>query len=386
MAQPCTSTAASTRDASAVPVTAAADKPAETEPDRQLITRIEHTLANYLARRIDDATAIHPVLAEAAGTLTEFVLGGGKRIRPTFAWWGWRGAGGDPHDVNVLQAVSALELVQASALVHDDLIDASDTRRGRPTLHVEFAGRHERHSWRGASQRFGAAAAILLGDLALAWADDMFNHAELSDGQRRRIRPVWAGMRTDMLGGQYLDSWCQASGADTVAAALRVNRFKTAAYTVERPLQLGAALAGAPRELVTAYRRFGVDIGTAFQLRDDLLGVFGDPQVTGKPVGDDLREGKRTVLMALAIQTARTRRRTAEAEVLTSALGDPELDAEGVDRVRNILCELGASAEVERYIEQLTKCGLAALASAEVAQPAAWKLAELALAATRRRH
>ncbi len=361
------------------------------DPDARLLARVEEILAGYLDRRARDAEAVHPCFADAAAVLTRFVLRGGKRIRPTFAWWGWRGAGGDPSEADspdnqaVLHAVSALELVQAAALVHDDLMDDSDTRRGHPTVHLEFAGRHRAHGWSGPPERYGGAAAILLGDLALAWADDMLNEAGLTEVTALRVRPVWAAMRTEMLGGQFLDSWCQASADETIEAALRVNRFKTAAYTVERPLQLGAALAGAPSELVAGYRRFGADIGVAYQLRDDLLGVFGDPAVTGKPAGDDLREGKRTVLLALALRSAREGGRGDAEAVLIAALGNPELDLVGVDRVRQALRELGADAEVEQRIERLIESGLAALAAVDVVPPADSRLAELAHAATRRR-
>jgi geranylgeranyl diphosphate synthase type I len=355
--------------------------------DEQLVARVDATLTDYLAERRRYTELVHPSFTEAADALTAFVLRGGKRVRPTFAWWGWRGAGGDPDGPlagAVLAAVSALELIQASALVHDDLIDASDTRRGYPTVHVDFTGRHREQGWLGAPERYGMAAAVLVGDLSLIWADDMLHGAELPEQVRARVRPVWAAMRTDLVGGQLLDVRGQVSGDDTAATAMRVNRFKTAAYTVERPLQLGAALAGAPAELVEAYGRFGADIGVAFQLRDDLLGVFGDPEVTGKPAGDDLREGKRTLLMALAMSAARERRDPAALTVLSAALGNPELDDAGVCQVREVLRELGTSDVVEERIEQLTESALAALAAVEVAEPAATRLPELAHAATRR--
>jgi geranylgeranyl diphosphate synthase type I len=357
------------------------------DPDGRLVEHIESTLADYLERRRLDAGEVHPSFADATDVLTRFVLDGGKRIRPTFAWWGWRGAGGDPTSASaILRAISALELVQACALVHDDLMDHSDTRRGNPTVHVEFAERHGRLGWDGPPENYGAAAAILLGDLALAWADDMLNDSGMTGDQRSRVRPVWAAMRTEVLGGQFLDAWSQASGDESIEAAMRVNRFKTAAYTVERPLQLGAALAGAPAELVEGYRSFGADIGVAFQLRDDMLGVFGDPAVTGKPAGDDLREGKRTLLVALAFAAARRSGRTAEIDVLTGALGNQELDAATLERAREVLHGLGAVAEVEQRIERLTESGLAALAAVEVAPPADTALTELAHAATRRRY
>lgn len=355
--------------------------------DDRLRPGIEAALAEFLQGRTEACAAIDPVFGEAAGMLTRFVRGGGKRMRPTFAWWGWRGAGGDPDDPQapaVLRAISALELVQASALVHDDLMDDSATRRGQPTVHVHFTRRHREQGWRGSAERFGAAAAILLGDLALAWSDDMLRGAGLDPAAAARAAEPWQAMRTEVLGGQYLDVLHQATGDATVAGALRVDRFKTAAYTVERPLHLGAALAGAGADLVAAYRTFGADIGIAFQLRDDLLGVFGDPSVTGKPAGDDLREGKRTLLLALGMQAADERGAGGARRRLEAAVGDPDLDADALAAVQDLLVELGAVAAVEDRIEQLTSSALGALDAAPVAEPASTRLAELAVAATKR--
>jgi geranylgeranyl diphosphate synthase type I len=192
-------------------------------------------------------------------------------------------------------------------------------------------------------------------------------------------------MRTELLGGQYLDVLHQATRDASQAAALRIDRYKTAAYTVERPLHLGAALAGAGSELVDGYRRFGADIGVAFQLRDDLLGVFGDPAVTGKPAGDDLREGKRTLLLAVALERADRRGDDAARAAIEAAVGNPALTAEEVERTRDVLTELGAVQAVEQRIAALTGSALDALAAAPVAAPAATQLAELAITATRRR-
>jgi geranylgeranyl diphosphate synthase type I len=356
--------------------------------DTGLGPAIEAALASFLRARTADAAAIDPAFADATDALVAFVLSGGKRIRPTFAWWGWRGAGGEggsPEAVAVLRAISALELVQACALIHDDLMDASATRRGRPTVHVEFARMHAGAGWRGMPARFGAASAILLGDLALAWADDMLHAAGLPPAALRRVAGPWRAMRTEMLGGQYLDVLTQATGDTSTRAALQIDRYKTAAYTVERPLHVGAAIADAHPELVAAYRRFGADIGVAFQLRDDLLGVFGDPKITGKPAGDDLREGKRTLLLAVAVERAEERGRGSARDEIDAAVGNPDLDAAGVDRVRDLLTDLGAVQAVEQRIAALTGSALDALSAADIAEPAGSQLAELAIAATRRR-
>jgi len=362
--------------------------PPEGAADVGVAAGIESALGAFLRERIANSAAIDPAFGRATESLADFVLSGGKRLRPTFAWWGWRGAGGSVDSqeaVAVLRAISALELLQGAALVHDDLMDASATRRGRPTVHVAFARRHADAGWQGRPARFGAAAAILLGDLALVWADDMFRSAGLPHAALDRTAEPWQAMRTELLGGQFLDVLNQSTGDTSVRAALQVDRYKTAAYTVERPLHLGAAIAGAEPELVAAYRRFGADIGVAFQLRDDLLGVFGDPEVTGKPAGDDLRDGKRTVLIATAVERADQRRDPAARDAVLAAVGDPDLDADGVERVRGLLADLGAVQAVEQRIAALTGSALDALSAVDVDEPAASQLADLAVTATRRR-
>ncbi|MFC7613800.1 polyprenyl synthetase family protein [Actinokineospora soli] len=356
--------------------------PPQAPIDEAVAAHVERALTDYLASRHADMAEAAPSFGSAVASLSGFVLGGGKRIRPTFAWWGWRGSGGSgdgPDARAVLRGVSALELIQACALVHDDLMDASAMRRGKPTVHVEFAARHREQGWLGEPDRFGAAAAILLGDLALAWADDMFATSGLDAGRLAAALPPWQAMRAEMLAGQYLDVLTQAKGDETEATALSVARMKTAAYTVERPLHLGAALAGAPAPTVAALREFGADIGLAFQLRDDLLGMYGDTAETGKPAGDDLREGKRTLLMSIGMAAD-----PVKAELLRSALGDDDLTEQTLSDVRQVLVEVGAVAEVERRIDALTEAALAALLRADLAAPADRVLADLAVAAGRR--
>ena len=346
---------------------------------------VEGALRDFFVSRIELVEPIGGGYPEAVTALESFVLRGGKRVRPAFAWNGWLGAGGDPSGLDapaVLRVCSALELVQACALVHDDIIDASTTRRGFPTVHVEFADRHRASGWRGRPEQFGAAVAILLGDLALAWADDMVREAGLEPAATARIAPVWSAMRTEVLGGQFLDIAGEVSADESVPAAMRVNRYKTAAYTIERPLHLGAALAGADDALITAYREFGTDIGLAFQLRDDLLGVFGDPEVTGKPSGDDLRSGKRTVLYALALESADARDPGA-ARLLRESIGSDLSDAD-VERLRTVITELGAVERVERRIAALTDTALATLDASGATDEGKARLRAAALHATRR--
>ncbi|MGH3968791.1 MAG: polyprenyl synthetase family protein, partial [Mycobacterium sp.] len=238
---------------------------------------VTETLRAYLHDRRRGSAYIGGDCDDLIAGLEEFVLSGGKRLRPAFAYWGWRAVTTEEADAQVLLVFSALELLHASALVHDDVIDGSATRRGRPTTHVKFAALHRNRRGRGSSDRFGMSAAVLLGDLALAWADDIVAGVDLAPDAHHRVRRVWADIRTEVLGGQYLDIVAEASGAESVTSAMRVNTFKTASYTVSRPLQLGVAAAADRPDVQALFHEVGTDLGVAFQLRDDVLGVFGDP-------------------------------------------------------------------------------------------------------------
>ncbi len=341
----------------------------------RITARVEQALEDFLRRQ-------RPVLLAAGRELMpglaaiKSLLAGGKRLRPAFCYWGWRGAGGSDCP-EIITAAAALELLHASALVHDDVMDASDTRRGQPSLHRRFAARHAEEGWHGSADSFGTGAAILMGDLLLSWTDEMFHASGFPADATQRGHRVLSMMRTEVMAGQYLDLLEQVSGAGTVESALRVANYKSAKYTVERPLHLGAALAGAPASVLSAYTRYGLPIGIAFQLRDDLLGVFGDPAQTGKPAGDDLREGKRTVLVA----TAFARATAAQAASLARRLGDPGLDQAGLAEAREIIASTGALAECEKLIDRYLSEALAALAGAPVTAEARAALAELAHAA-----
>ena len=310
----------------------------------------------------------------------EELLAAGKRLRPAFCYWGWRGAGGEDGQA-IMAAAAALELLHASALVHDDVMDGSDTRRGRPSLHRLFAMGHAEQRWRGSPESFGLGAAILMGDLLLAWTDGMYHASGLPATALRRGQAVLDLMRTEMIAGQYLDLLGQAAGNETVDGALRVAEYKTARYTIERPLHLGAALAGSPQGPVpAAFSAYGLPLGVAFQLRDDILGVFGDPAETGKPAGDDVREGKRTVLLAIA----RARAGAAQARVIDQRLGDPQLDEAGAAEVRTVITDTGALAACEAMIGERVAEAVAALGQAPITDDAKTALTELAVAATAR--
>src|SRR5882724_3424205 len=297
--------------------------PPQTGAPDTLLDAIEGTLADFLAAQIAALDALDPALGGFGRTARDLVLGGGKRLRPAFAYWGWRGAArpGEPID-DILPALAALELVHTFALVHDDVMDDSATRRGLPTAHRMFAAQHARAGRLGDPDRFGASTAILVGDLCLVWADQLLARASLPAATLLAARAHYDRMRTEAVAGQYLDVLGETEpGAWSLERALLVARHKTAGYTVLRPLQFGLALTGLERPAADdAYRRYGRAVGEAFQLRDDLLGAYGDPVVTGKPGGDDLRTGKPTALLMIARELA-----TAEqlAELAFDPAGEP---------------------------------------------------------------
>jgi geranylgeranyl diphosphate synthase type I len=304
---------------------------------------------------------------------------GGKRFRAAFCYWGHQAVSPPDDESALLRACGSLELLHASALVHDDYMDASDVRRGRPATHREFATLHEQSRWRGDPEQYGASAAILLGDLLLSWADEMLRTCGLPDERVWAAQAYFDLTRSEVVTGQFLDVSAQARGASDVDVAMNVLRYKSAKYSIERPLHIGAALAGASSGVIEQLSRFGLPLGEAFQLRDDLLGVFGDPETTGKPAGDDLTEGKRTVLTALALDALPE----ADARHLDASLGRA-LDQAEVTRLRELIDASGAHAQVEQVIGELTDRALTALDEADIDDRARGVLRTLADAATQR--
>jgi geranylgeranyl diphosphate synthase type I len=348
----------------------------------RLRSAVSRALTEFLDRQRVVLTAMDPALTPIVDEVCE-IAEGGKRLRPAFAYWGWRGASAAalPEDETaVLTAVAALEFVHASALVHDDVMDGADTRRGRPATHIGFAARHAVDNLTGDREVFGRGAAILVGDLALVWSDELLRCSGLSPAALGRARVVWDTMRTEVTAGQYLDLLRAAGGLPGPEGALTVARYKSAGYTVQRPLQLGAAIAGAAPEVTEAYTAIGLPLGEAFQLRDDVLGVFGDPAVTGKSVDDDLREGKQTLLIALAEERADDAGR----RLLHDLLGNADAGSDEFDALRRLIENTGARARVEERITERTALARAAITAAPIADDARAALDALAVAATTR--
>ncbi|MGB4778972.1 polyprenyl synthetase family protein, partial [Microbacterium sp.] len=324
--------------------------------------------------------------AEVAALLTaaDEALRGGKRLRARFCVTGWQSVAQrrDPRATvseSTTAAAAALEIFHAAALVHDDLIDNSDTRRGRPAAHRALERMHTSSAWVGDSAAFGRSAAILLGDLLVAWSDDLLEEGLQDAVHAASARRVYALMRREVTIGQFLDiaeeaAFATAPDWEHAGRALRVASLKSARYSVQHPLLLGAALAGADDAQNAALAAFGHPLGMAFQLRDDVLGVFGDAAVTGKPSGDDLREGKRTLLIAFTREHLdRGARR-----VFDELVGDPALDAGQISALQGTIIDTGALDRVEREIARLSDEADRALRGAPLATPAVGALRDLA--------
>ncbi|MGY1581133.1 polyprenyl synthetase family protein [Streptomyces sp. MN13] len=321
------------------------------------IVGVEAVLGRVLDARLREAHRTDQVYArDMAGRVAAFARRGGKRLRTAFAWCGWRAAGGRGDPTALLRTGAALELVQACALIHDDVMDASPLRRGGPAVHVDLARLHRTAGMTGPPEPFATSAAVLAGDLALVWADDLLTETALDSPHGPRLHREWRAMREEMVAGQYRDIHAQATGSSGVDEALAIAMLKSALYTVARPLALGASLAGADPHTLQALRWAGRCVGLAFQLRDDLLGAFGDPAVTGKPAGDDLSSRKLTYLLAVALRLADA----GGDEEATAVLGPGGASRPDhtVERMRALLERTGARDMVESKIVELVADGL----------------------------
>jgi geranylgeranyl diphosphate synthase type I len=354
----------------------------------------------FMTDREAQISAITPDLDHFVEFSRDF-LTGGKRFRALFCYWGWQAVQslGDELDplprqatddelASVVLTATALEVFHAAALVHDDIMDNSDTRRGAASAHKRFESVHAEGSWTGDGAVFGQSAALLLGDLLLGWSDELLDDGLESLVDRRAARATrqaFTQMRTEVTLGQYLDileesSWLRRDEDELLQRAHRVIVYKSAKYSVEAPLAIGAALGGGTTEQSDALKAYGLPLGIAYQLRDDLLGVFGDPTVTGKPAGDDLREGKRTILIALA----RPALPGSVRNLLDELLGDPDLDQQQIELLQRAIIDSGAVDKVERVIARNVAKAIEAITDAPIAPSAKSQLVQLAHTVSRR--
>ncbi len=353
-----------------------------------LLQAIQDELDRFMEDRRLEFESISSDLAPIID-YTKDLLRGGKRFRALFCYWAWLGyledqklAQSDEALASIVKICAALEMFHAAALVHDDLIDQSDTRRGKPAIHKKFEQLHKESNWAGAPERFGAAGSILVGDLMLSWSSELFGSA-LLDAPSREIeaacRDEFGRMRVEVMAGQYLDVLEENAApgrpvSEAVARANRVMLYKTAKYSIEAPLLIGAAFAGAESGRRHALSTFAIPLGLAFQLRDDVLGVYGDPSVTGKPAGDDLREGKRTVLVGLTREVLEGK----VGEMFDQMLTATDIGPDQIAVMQQTIIGTGALKKTETMITELGNESLFALDALEIEPDAKNMLKRLA--------
>jgi geranylgeranyl diphosphate synthase type I len=343
----------------------------------RIVARIDARLDELLTLERKRWIEVDEDLGEPIDEIRRMVVSGGKRLRPAFCFWAFVGAGGAADDERVIDAGAAIELMHAFALFHDDVMDDSDSRRGAPTTHAVYRDLHAVEGWAGESRRFGEGVAILVGDLAFVLAD------ELLLGAPAEVWALWNTLRLELNAGQLLDIIGSVRRERRIEKAERIARYKSGKYTIERPLHLGALL-GAPArrdELLPGLSAFGLPLGDAFQMRDDVIGAFGDAALTGKPVGDDLREAKPTPLLARAVTRADAAQRAVLAGVGAADMSDGDVAA-----VQQVIVDTGALAELETAIEALAAEAVDALAAIDITAEARRELTELAAYVVGRTH
>lgn len=334
--------------------------------------RVDAVLRRFVAEEAGLFAAVDPLLGPVAEQL-EAAVADGKRLRAAFCYWGWRAAG-QPDSDALVRAAASMELVHAAAVVHDDLIDDSPLRHGRPTAHLALRAALRDHPDADGTARW---LAMLVGDLLMSLAGQSFATCGLPAAYLARARPLWSVLARELIAGECLEILRTGAGPDT-EASLKVIRYKTAKYTVEQPLLIGGVLAGAGGWLREGYSAYGLPLGEAFQLRDDLLGLFGAPEHTGKANTDDVRGRRPTALLAETWRLARA----ADRERLATLLGSGDLDADGLDAVREVMCRLGAPDRIEAMIGVRVTEALDALHALDVPAPATAALTALAHSAT----
>jgi len=324
--------------------------------------QLETRLQQWLTEKEAEAAAESGASRELTETLTRFVARDGKRIRPALLYYTYSACGGQS-DEKVMPMAMSVELLHTYLLIHDDIMDHADVRRGEPAAHVIYTELHRDQGWQGSSEHFGESVAILLGDLAQTYSLELYSSVDLAPEVAGEFRQQFSVMCQEVVLGQYLEMTAGYREHLEEDELLRVLRMKSGRYSVERPVQLGYLLAGAPEATRQALEVYGLQMGEAFQLQDDLLGMFGDAKTVGKPVGADLVEGKFT----LVIHHAMRHLADTDRAVLQRALGNPNLDPDEMARVQGLIEASGARQKVQDMVEERLNQAREALATVSLA-------------------
>lgn len=313
--------------------------------------QFQKVLQRYLTEKKRQTREMLPQSQALVGAVANFIGSPGKRLRPAFMVYGYRAAGGRENE-RILGASIALELLHSFALIHDDIMDRSPLRRGAPAVHEQFSREHRQKNWKGDAGHYGTSQAILAGDLALSWADDILHQSGFPQKLLEHAIERYALMKTELILGQYLDLLYANTGRQLTKPEIElIQTYKSSRYTIGHPLLLGAILAGAEEGLQKTLSRYAIPLGRAFQIHDDILGTFGSLKEVGKPTNSDIREGKQTILFYLARQRANP----TEGQVLEAVLGNPRATSNEVQQVKEIILKTGALQEAREQAATLTR-------------------------------
>lgn len=331
------------------------------EFDKQLLA--------YLSEKKSAAVEINTETAVLVEEIRRFSENGGKRVRPAFMFSGYVAAGGQAYEA-ILFATLSVELLHTFALIHDDIIDNSSLRRGELTTHKQFEKIHKEKNLQGNGKEYGLSSAILAGDLALSFAEEILTSAPFPQERLRRARYFFDQMKMQVLYGEYLDVLGGFQKSLNEDQVLQILEYKTAKYTVERPLHIGAVLAGADFEILETFSRYGIPFGQAFQMQDDLVGSFASEKEIGKPSDSDIKEGKKTLLLVKAYERATK----SQKKILDAVVGNKNSSQEEVDKVRKIMKETGSYDYCLKLSKQLLIQAEEALKDQKLKEEGRWYL------------
>jgi geranylgeranyl diphosphate synthase type I len=325
--------------------------------------QLEPFLDAYFGAKIDEASKVHPEAVVLSEGVRRFIRNGGKRVRPAFAYSAYVASGGRSLEA-ILYASAALEVLHAWALIHDDIIDNANLRHGKPSVHKVFEDFHRKRALSGSAGKFGTDAAILVGDLALTFADELLNTAPFPAERIRRAKEYYDLMKKQVIFGEYLDVVAPLKKQVTERDLLTILEYKTAKYTVERPMHIGAVLAGAEEDTLRIFSSYAVPLGQAFQIQDDIMGTFSNEAKIGKPVDSDIKEGKRTLLVLKAYEFSKG----AEKRLLDAVLGNQSAGEAEIEAARQIMRSSGALEYSQELAYKLIKKAKGAILQAKLVE------------------
>jgi len=320
---------------------------------------VEKELDLFFKDKLEKADKIDPSSKQMIELLKEFTLRGGKRLRAALVYYGYR-CFSNKNLKEIIKASVTMELIQSYLLIHDDIIDNDDLRRNGPTLHISYKNIAKRKYKKIDSNHFGLSMAILAGDICAAFANEIMAKLKIKEKNKIQALNVLNHSLHHVIYGQVLDVLSELR-IITNKDIEKIHRLKTATYTIESPLHIGALLAGAKQKHLKTLSNYAIPLGKAFQIKDDILGMFGEKEKVGKPVGSDIKEGKKNLLILKALESATP----AQRQAIEEALGNQDLTKNQLNQVRAIVIKTGSLSYSQNLAKNLVKKAKSAIKSAK---------------------